>query len=63
VAARSAAARLLRLSVRILPGAGMSVCCVCCVLSGVCLNDGPMIRPEESYRLWGVDVCDQETRE
>jgi hypothetical protein len=31
-------------------GGGMSVCCDCCVLSG----DGPINRPEESYRLW---VC------
>jgi len=31
---RSAAARLLRLWVRIPPGAWMSVCCECCVLSG-----------------------------
>jgi hypothetical protein len=31
---RSAAARLLRLWVRIPPGAWMFVCCECCVLSG-----------------------------
>jgi len=27
----------------------MSVCCECCVLSGRCLCDGPITRPEESY--------------
>jgi hypothetical protein len=35
----------------------MSVClsvCYCCVLSGRCLSDGLITRPEESYRLWGV---------
>ena len=36
---RSAAARLLRLWVRIPPGAWMSVCCECCVLSGRGLSD------------------------
>ena len=35
----SAAARLLGLRVRILPGAWMSVCCECCVLSGRGLCD------------------------
>ena len=58
---RSAAARLLRLWVRIPPGAWMSVCCECCVLSGRGLCDGPITRPEESYRLWFVIVCDLET--
>jgi len=38
----------------------MFVCCECCVLSGRSLCDGLIIRPEESYRLWRVDVCDQE---
>ena len=56
---RSAASRLLRLWVRILPG-GMDVCCECCVLSGRGLCDGLITRPEESYRLWRVVVCDQE---
>jgi hypothetical protein len=37
------------------------VCCVCCGLSGRGLCDGLITRPEESYRLWGVVVCDQET--
>ena len=58
---RSSAARLLRLWVRIPPGAWMFVCCECCVLSGRGLCDGLIPRPEESYRLWRVIVCDQET--
>jgi len=37
------------------------VCCECCVLSGRGLCDGLITRPEESYRLWCVAVCDQET--
>ena len=53
---RSAAARLLRLRVRIPPGAWMSVCCEGCVLSGRGLRDGLIIRPEESYRMWRVWV-------
>jgi len=39
----------------------MFVCCECCVLSGRRLCDGLITRPEESYRLWRVVVCDQET--
>jgi hypothetical protein len=39
----------------------MSVCCKCCVLSGRGLCDGPITRPEESYWLWCVVVCDLET--
>ena len=39
----------------------MSVCCECCVLSGRGLCDALIIRPEESYRLWCVVVCDLET--
>jgi hypothetical protein len=35
-------------------------CCVCCVLSGKGLCDELITRPEESYRLWRVVVCDQE---
>ena len=58
---RSSAARLLRLWVRIPPGAWMFVCCECCVLSGRGLCDGLITRPEESYRLWRVVVCDHET--
>ena len=45
----SAAARLLRLRVRMSRGAWMSVCCECCVLSGRGLYDGPITRPEGSY--------------
>jgi len=58
---RSSAARLPRLWVRIPPEAWMFVCCECCVLSGSGLCDGLITRPEESYRLWRVVVCDQET--
>jgi len=50
---RSAAARLLRLWVRIPPG-GMDVCRECCVLSSIGLCVGLITRPEESYRLWCV---------
>ena len=40
----------------------MDVCLFeCCVLSGRGLCDGLITRPEESYRLWCVVVCDQET--
>ena len=55
---RSAAARLLRSWVRIPPGAWMFVCCE---LSGRGLCDELITRPEESYRLWCVVVCDLET--
>ena len=58
---RSAAARLLGFWIRIPPGAWMSVCCECCVLSGRGLCDELVTRPEESYRLWCVVVCDLET--
>ena len=58
---RSAADRLLRSWVRIPPGAWMLVCCEYCVLSGRRLCDELIIRPGESYRLWRVVVCDQET--
>jgi len=57
---RSAAARLLRLWVRTSPGAWMSVCCERCVLSGRGLCDELITRPEESYRMWCVVVCDPE---
>jgi hypothetical protein len=39
----------------------MSVCCECCVLSCRCLCDELATRPEKSYRLWCVAVCDVET--
>jgi len=39
----------------------MFVCCECCVLSGRGLCDWLITRPGESYRLWRVVVCDQET--
>jgi hypothetical protein len=39
----------------------MFVCCVCCVLSGRGICNELITRPEESYRLWRVVVCDQET--
>jgi hypothetical protein len=39
----------------------MFVCCECCVLSGRGLCDELITRPEESYWLWCVGVCDLET--
>jgi hypothetical protein len=39
----------------------MCVYCECCVLSGSGLCDELITRPEESYRLWCVVVCDLET--
>jgi hypothetical protein len=42
-------------------GAWIFVCCGCCVLSGRGLCDGPIPRPEESYRLRCVIVCGLET--
>jgi hypothetical protein len=39
----------------------MSVCCECCVLSGRGICERLITRPEVSYRLWRVVVCDQET--
>ena len=39
----------------------MSVCCECCVLSGRGFCDELITRPEESYRLSWVVVCDLET--
>jgi hypothetical protein len=54
----SAAARLQGLRVRIPAGACMFVSCECCVLSGRGLCDGPITRPQESYRLWCVIACD-----
>jgi hypothetical protein len=39
----------------------MSVCCECCLLSGRGLCGELITRPEESYRLWCVVLCDLET--
>ena len=58
---RPQAACLLRSWFRIPPGAWIFVCCDCRVLSGRGLCDEPITRPEESYRLWYVVVCDLET--
>jgi len=44
------------LQVRIPLGAWMSVCCVCCVLQGRGLFEGPIPRLEESYDMC-VCVC------
>ena len=38
----------------------MDVCCDCRVLSGRGLCDELMTRPQESYRLWFIVVCDLE---
>jgi hypothetical protein len=57
---RSVAARLLRSRVRIPPGAWMFVCCEYCVWSGRGLCNEPITRPEESYLLQCVVVCDLE---
>src|SRR5215510_2027008 len=54
---RSTADRLLRSWVGIPPGTWI----LSVVLSGRCLCDGLITRPEESYRLWRVLVCDYET--
>ena len=58
---RPQAARLLRSWVRIPPGAWIFVCCECRVLSVGGLCDELITRPEESYRLSCVVVCDLET--
>ena len=58
---RPAAAHLLRSWVRIPPGAWIFVCCECRVLPGRVLCDELITRPEESYRLCCVVVCDLET--
>jgi hypothetical protein len=42
-------------------GHGLFVCCECHVLSGRGLCDELIARPEESYRLWCIVVCDLET--
>jgi hypothetical protein len=43
------------------PTGGMDICCECRVLSGRGLCDELIIRPEESYRLCCVVVCDLES--
>ena len=58
---RSAAALPLRSWVRIPLGAWLFVCCECCVLSGSGLCNELITRPEESYRLWCIVVCDLKT--
>ena len=58
---RPVAARLLRSWVRIPPGTWIFVCCECRVLSGRGLCDELITRPEESYPLCCVVVCDLET--
>jgi len=58
---RSSTASLLRLWIRIPPEAWMFFCCECCVLLGRGLCDGLITPPEESYGMWRVVVCDQET--
>jgi hypothetical protein len=37
----------------------MLISCTVFVLSGRGLCDGPIPRPEDSYRLWCVSECDQ----
>ena len=58
---RFTAARKLRLWVQIPPVVWKSVRCECSVLSGRGLCDELITRPEESYRLWCVFMCDLET--
>ena len=58
---RPAAAHLLRSWVRIPPGAWIFVCCECRMLSSRGLCDELITRPEESYLLCCVVVCDLET--
>jgi len=43
------------------PGAWTFLCCECCVLLGRGLCDELITRPEESYRMWRIVVCDLET--
>jgi hypothetical protein len=58
---RPQAANTLRSWVRIPPRAWIFVCCECRVSSGRGLCDELFTRPEESYRLCCVVVCDLET--
>ena len=57
----SAAVRLLRLWAGIPSKAWTFVCCECCVLSDTGLCYEMVTRPEDSYRVWCVVVCDLET--
>ena len=57
----SQAAHLLKSWVRIPPVAWIFFCCECRVLSGRGLCVELITRPEESYRLCCVVVCDLET--
>jgi len=41
----------------------MSACRECCLLKGRGLCDELITRPEESYRLWRIVVCDLESHE
>ena len=52
---RSATGPLLKFGFESHRGHEWSVCCECC------LCDELITRPEESYRLWCVAVCDLET--
>jgi hypothetical protein len=61
VGERPAAAHLLKFWVRFPRGAWIFVCCECRVLSGRGLCDELITRPEESYRLLCVVVCELET--
>ena len=57
----SGATRVLGSRVRIPPGAWISVCYECCVLSGRGLCDELITSPEESYRMWCVWVWSKTT--
>ena len=64
MAARSKALACGRSPAEILgsnPTGGMDICCECRLLSGRGLCDELITRPEESYRLCCVVVCDLET--
>ena len=64
MAARSKAQLCSHLPIEIMgsnPTGGMDVSVVSFVLSGRGLSDELITRPEESYRLWYVVVCDLET--
>ena len=59
VAARSAALSPAEI-VGSNPAEGMEICYECYVLPGTGLCDELITRPEESYRLWCIVVCDPE---